>query len=270
MLSPFVKWVGGKRNVIKQHLYKYLPTNFNSYYEPFVGGGAMLYYLEPNKAYINDINAELINTYKVVKNNPNELLKELKYFKNKNSKEFYYFVRNKKIKNNIKKAAKFIYINKACFNGIYRVNSSGEFNVPFNSKTLDHFSMYDENNILKISDYFNKCDLQIFNEDYLKFLDLPKKGDFVFVDSPYDYEVPNGFDSYDKQSFGRENQIKLANKLKEMNKKGVMFMATNHDTKLINEIYSEFRIIKIQTNRFVNVDVNKRKLTGNEVIILNY
>lgn len=270
MLSPFVKWVGGKRNVIKKYLYKYIPQNFNDYYEPFIGGGAMLYFLEPKKAYINDINSELINAYRIIKSSPIELIRELNSFQKKNSKDFYYLVRNKKYKNNIKNAAKFIYINKACFNGIYRVNSKGEFNVPFNSKTLEHFSMYNQENILNISKYFNEIDIKIFNEDYYDFLNYPKKNDFVFVDSPYDYDVLNGFDNYDKNSFGIENHIKLSNKLKELDKRGVKFMATNHDTKLINELYSEFNIIKIKTNRFINSNPNKRKLTGNEVIITNY
>ncbi len=270
-LLPFVKWVGGKRNIIKKHLDGLLPKEFNEYYEPFVGGGSMFLHLRPKKCYINDINNELITTYNTVKYNPEKLMKKLDEMKSQHSKEFYYKVRSWKPNNELDTSAKFIYLNKTCFNGVYRVNSKGDFNVPFNGISKEKLNLYDKENILSIHNYMNSSDFKAFNEDYIEFLKKPKKGDFVFVDSPYDYEVGvKGFDSYNKSSFGQKNQIFLADELKKLDEKGVKFMATNHSTNLIRKLYKDFKIIEINTDRFVNSDPTNRKQAAKEVIIMNY
>lgn len=210
-------------------------------------------------------------TYKVIKNNVDDLIKKLDYFKKNHSKIFYYKVRNINFKKDINIAARFIYLNKSCFNGVYRVNSLGKFNVPFNNVEKEKLNLYDIDNLKEISKFLNGNHISFSNEDFLDFLNKPKKGDFVFVDSPYDYEIGvKGFDSYNKSSFGQKNQIFLAEKLIELDKKGVLFMATNHSTKLIKELYQKFKIIEIKTNRNVNSKGNKRKNNGNEVIIINY
>lgn len=269
-LVPFIKWVGGKRNVIKKYLFKFLPKEFNNYYEPFLGGGAMLFYLRPKNAFVNDINKELIISYNQIKENSLLVMKKLDKYKSLHSKDFFYKLRENYKLNPIDIAARFIYLNKTCFNGLYRVNSKNKFNVPFNGINKEKLNLYNYKNLKNISEYFNSNNIVFYNNDYLDFLKLPKKGDFIFVDSPYDYENIQGFDNYNNNRFGKENQIKLANKLKYLNSIGVKFMATNHDTKLINELYKDFSIIQIKTNRFINSNASKRKLSGDEVIILNY
>ena len=186
-MQPFVKWVGGKRQLLDE-IYKRMPNSFDTYYEPFIGGGALLFDLKPKKAYIGDLNIVLINTYNVVKNDVNSLIDLLNEFTKLHNeaddkKEFYYEMRkkyNEKIEKNeidIITSALFIYLNKTCFNGLYRVNSKGLFNVPFNNrKTLN---LYDKNNLEEISIYLNKIDIQY--ADFEKTCENAKKGDFVLL-----------------------------------------------------------------------------------------
>ncbi len=269
-IKPCVKWVGGKKKVIDKYLDRYLPKEFNDFYEPFVGGGAMSFHLQNQKTFINDINNELITTYKIIQKKPNELIKLLDEYTSKHSEKFYYKLRSELPKTDLEIAARFIYLNKTCFNGIYRVNSSGIFNVPYNGVTKDKLRLYDYENIMNMSNFFQKS-VSFKNEDYLSFLEHPTKGDFVFIDSPYDYEEGvKGFDSYNKNSFGQKNQILLAEMIKKLDKKGVKFMATNHSTKLIKELYKSFNLIEITTDRFINSDASNRKNGAVEVIITNY
>lgn len=268
-ITPFVKWVGGKRNVIKKYLCHYLPKNFNTYFEPFVGGGAMLFYLKPEKAIINDINSELMTTYNVIKEECNTFLKMMDEYKNKIDNENFLKIRKEKPVSDLEIASRFLYLNKTSFNGLYRVNSKGEFNVPFNGSSKTTF--YDEKNILLISQYFSLNEILVYNDDFNKVINLAKKNDFIFCDPPYDYEIgEKGFDAYNKDSFGQNGQIKLADALKKAHEKGVKWMLTNHDTKLINSLYSEFKIIKMTTNRSINSKGDLRKNAGKEVMIINY
>ncbi len=271
-ISPFVKWVGGKRDVIKKYLANHFPEDFNNYFEPFVGGGAVLLHLQPNNVVINDINKELIATYKAIKRNPIELMNILNEYHNNHSKDFYYELRKQNPNNNVEKAARLIYLNKTCFNGLYRVNSKNEFNVPFNNKTKDKLVLYNKDNILALSKYLKQSKTKIYSKDFKEIFKQAKTGDFIFCDPPYDYEEENknGFDSYDKNNFGKKGQIELANCLKEADKQGIKWMLTNHNTKLINELYKDFKIIPIKTNRNVNSNGTKRKNTGDEVIVINY
>ena len=268
-MQPFVKWVGGKREVIKKYLCNHIPKKFNKYYEPFVGGGSMLFFLEPASAVINDINKELITCYNVIKKYPKQFIKNMEIFKSKNNETDYYIIRDTEYDNEIDIASRFLYLNKTCFNGIYRVNSKGKFNVPYNGGNSTSF--LDPENIINISNYFNDKKIEILNIDFEKVIQMTKKDDFLFCDPPYDYEIGSkGFDSYSKNGFGTEGQIRLSKSLKEADNRGVKWMLTNHDTKLIRDLYIDFKIINIKTNRFINSDANKRKNTGNEVIIKNY
>ena len=270
-LNPFVKWVGGKRNVINKYLKNFFPSTFKTYIEPFVGGGAVFFYLKPQKAIINDINKELIITYNVIRDNKELLIKELKKYKKQHSKEFFYELRTKQFKNDIKIAARFIYLNKSCFNGMYRVNKNNEFNVPFNGKDSEKLNLFDSQNLDNISLFLQKNNIEILNNDFEYVLEKSHKGDFVFCDPPYDYENnKHGFDSYTKDSFGQEGQIRLANCLIGLDKKGVKWMMTNHNTSLIQTLYKDFQIIPIVTNRNINSKGNKRKNSGKEVIVINY
>lgn len=269
-LQPFIKWVGGKRDVINKYLNNYFPTKFNNYIEPFIGGGSVLLYLQPKKAYVNDLNKELIISYKTIKDNLDQLMKKLDSYHQKHNKEFYLQLRKEKTKDAIETSSRFIYLNKAGFNGLYRVNSKNEFNVPFGKKEKEQLNLYDKNNLINLSNYFNNNQIHFYNEDFENVMNKAKKGDFVFCDPPYDYDHDNGFTTYTDKGFGKDEQIRLSNKLKELNSKGIMWMLTNHNTKLINSLYKEFQIIPIKTNRNINSKGSKRKNTGDEVVIINY
>jgi DNA adenine methylase len=209
-----------------------LPEKYNTFIEPFVGGGAALLSIQPKKVIINDINKELIITYQIIKKQPKQLLKLLKEYEKNHSKDFYETLRSQE-PNNLTElgiAARFIYLNKSGYNGLYRVNSQGEFNVPWGQK--EKVKLADKENILAVSEYLNKNNCQILNQDYQKLLPLIKEGDFLFVDPPYDSEKTilinglsvkqngNGFTSYTAEKFSREKQKELLNFLKECEKKG--------------------------------------------------
>jgi DNA adenine methylase len=182
----------------------------------------MFLHIQPQKAVINDINSELITTYKVIKNNVNKLIKLLDSYKEKHSKEFFYKMRDELSENPVEIAARFIYLNKTCFNGIYRVNKKGFFNVPYNGVSKEKLNLYTKENLLNLNKYFNNNEIKFSNIDYLKSISTAQKGDFVFVDSPYDYEIGvKGFVAYSKGGFNQENQKELANELINLDKKGV-------------------------------------------------
>ncbi|MGL6125060.1 MAG: DNA adenine methylase [Metamycoplasmataceae bacterium] len=270
-ITPMVKWVGGKGSVIKKHLNSLLPKEFNDYYEIFCGAGAMLLHLQPKSGTINDINSELMKTYNVIKNDVYNLMDRLDIYKNNHSETLYYKTRTSLKRKDLEIAARFIYLNKTCFNGMYRVNAKGIFNVPFNGITKEKLNLYNKDNLILLSNYLNKNDIKITNTDYLETLKFPKKGDFIFVDSPYDYEEGlNGFDSYNENGFNRKNQIDLCLRLIELDKDGVKWMVTNHSTKLIKELFKDYKQFKIKTNRSINSNGALRKKTGNEIVIINY
>ncbi|MCD7892679.1 MAG: Dam family site-specific DNA-(adenine-N6)-methyltransferase [Erysipelotrichaceae bacterium] len=271
-MKPFVKWAGGKTQLL-QHIEKRLPDQFNHYYEPFVGGGAVLFHFGFKEAAISDINEELIYTYECIRDYPNELiekLQQLDLIHVQNPKEYYYQIRetyNAKISNNIKDidlAAMFIYLNKHCFNGLYRVNLKGLFNVPFNQKKSG--KSFDESNILEISEYLK--DIDIKNMDFEEVCKQVQKGDFVFFDSPYAPLNPTSFESYTKEGFSLEDHQRLADLFKTLTARGVYCMLTNHNTELIRDLYKDYYIEVVQVKRFINSDASNRK--GEEVIITNY
>ena len=272
--KPFVKWAGGKRQILDK-LKKYIPKEFNVYYEPFVGGGAMLFELAPKNAVINDSNGELMNVFNILCNDKkyNKMCKYLNKFERKHSEEFYYKLRNidRNIKkfsklNECKKAARTIYLNKACFNGLYRVNSKGEFNVPFGKKTK--VNTYDGENLLNVHSYLTMNNIDILCTDFEDACSTTKKGDFVYFDPPYDSDTST-FNSYTENGFNKDEQIRLANVFKDLDKKGVKVMLSNHNTILIKELYKDFNIHVIEAKRSINSNGKKR---GNveEVIVTNY
>lgn len=271
-MKPFVKWAGGKTQLLSK-IEELLPQRFNRYFEPFVGGGAVLLNFGFDNATISDINQELIHTYNCLKNDKNKLIKELDKLDlnhEKTPKDFYYQTRdlyNEKIKNNIKDfelAAMFIYLNKHCFNGLYRVNSKGLFNVPFNQKKSG--LSYSKDNLNEISNYLKKVNIQ--NKDFEEICKDCQKGDFVFFDSPYVPLNDTSFEAYTKEGFSREEHIRLAHLFKELTKKGVFCMLTNHNTELIRELYKDYYIEVVPVKRFINSDSSNRR--GEEVIIRNY
>lgn len=269
-IKPIVKWAGGKTQLLDR-LKDRMPKKYGSYYEPFIGGAALLLDVQPKKAHINDINSELINTYSQIRDDAPSVKTLLKYLDDNHDGEEYYYKKrdefNTKIQNkeyDSYMAALFIYLNKHCFNGLYRVNSKGLFNVPYNNK--DHGSSYNDENINALSDYLKN--VEIVNGDFESCAKKAKKGDFVFFDSPYAPLNPTSFESYTKEGFSKEDHERLANLFKELDKKGVYCMLTNHNTELINELYKDYNIEVVPVHRNINSKGNSRK--GEEVIITNY
>ena len=272
--KPFVKWAGGKRQIIDK-LKKYVPYEYNTYFEPFVGGGALLFELSPKKAVINDYNEELINVYKCIKDEEkfDAMCRELDHHESNHSEEYYYEIRNidrdKKKFNKLadyKRAARTIYLNKACFNGLYRVNSKNEFNVPFGKKTK--VNTYEGPNLGIVHCLLNVYDIQLISIDFEEAVKDAKAGDFIYFDPPYDSETST-FNSYTENGFGKEEQIRLAKVFKELADRGCYVMLSNHNTKLVNELYEGFNIHVIEAKRNINANGKKRGKVE-EVIITNY
>ena len=274
-VHPFVKWAGGKTQLLEV-IESHLPETFNRYFEPFVGGGALLFKLQPKAFSINDSNEELICVYKCLENNELfELLKkELLKHEENHSEEHYYRVREMdKLEgfNNLPiyvRAARMIYLNKACFNGLYRVNSKGYFNVPSGKKKV--VNCYDKKTFDNLNLFFKNRKPAITSIDFEEAVKNAKAGDFVYFDPPYDtWEEKNSFTSYDKNAFGKEEQIRLAKVFKELSNKGVYVMLSNHNTKFINELYKGFHITVVSAKRMINSKADGRGEVE-EVIITNY
>mgnify|MGYP004509825229 FL=1 len=272
--KPFVKWAGGKRQVINE-LLKYVPDEFDTYYEPFVGGGALLFELSPKKAVINDSNEELMNVYNVLCNEEKfkKMCNLLNSYETKHSEEFYYNIRNKDRSktafnrlSDYTRAARTIYLNKACFNGLYRVNSKNEFNVPFGKKT--HVNTYEGSNLITVSNYLTMNDVKILSVDFEEAVKDAKKGDFVYFDPPYDSDTKS-FTSYTETGFDKSEQTRLARVFKQLDKKGVYVMLSNHSTVLVNELYKDYHIYTIEAKRNINANGKKRGKVE-ELIITNY
>lgn len=272
--KPFVKWAGGKRQVINE-LKKYVPNEFDTYYEPFIGGGALLFELSPKKAVINDSNRELMNVYEVLCDEKkfSKMCRVLNSYEANHSEEFYYEIRNKDREkqkfsrlSDYTRAARTIYLNKACFNGLYRVNSKNEFNVPFGKK--EKVNTYDGGNLITVSNYLTMNDIKILSVDFEEAVKEAKKGDFVYFDPPYDSDTGT-FNSYTEEGFGKEEQRRLARVFKELDARGVYVMLSNHNTTLVNEMYKDYNIHVIEAKRNINSKGNKRGKVE-ELIITNY
>ena len=278
---PFVKWVGGKRQLLKQFrdMDLYPPDDFNTetaiYFEPFVGGGAVFFDLLPKQAILSDMNLELVKTYNVIKSDVEELIKKLQKHKIKNNKEYFLKIRSQKIEklSDVEIAARFIYLNKTCFNGLYRVNQSGGFNVPYaNTKNP---LICDEDNLRKLHKALKNT--KILYQDYKKSLQKAKKGDFVYFDPPYAPLSPtSSFTSYTKDGFGEKEQIELRDLFYELHKKGCFVMLSNSNSVFINRIYKELvkkdkkiKIIKVKANRMINSKASGRGEIK-EVLVINY
>lgn len=272
LVCPVVKWVGGKRQLLGDIL-PLIPKAFSSYAEPFFGGGAVLFALQPNKAIINDLNSDLIVMYKVIKENPDELIADLKT--HDNSPEYFYALRdidrNKEAYStlsDIKKASRLIYLNKTCYNGLFRVNSAGEFNTPFGH--YKNPNIVNEPVIRAVSNYFNKAQITFSSQDFAEVLTNVKKGCFVYLDPPYDpVSDTASFTGYNKGGFDKEEQLRLKKSCDELNKRNIKFMLSNSATEFIKEIYSDYNITIVKAIRAVNSDGSKRGAID-EVIIRNY
>ena len=272
-VAPFVKWAGGKRQLITQ-IRERMPEKYNDYYEPFIGGGAVIFDLLPANALINDINKALINTYRTICNEPDAFLKEVNRLDNdmwEDGKKYYYTIRehyNDKLMRSeydVELATLFVFINKHCFNGLYRVNGKGLFNVPYNNSRR---VSVDEDVIIATSEYLRG--VTIIDGDFEQACKNAKKGDFVFIDSPYAPLNPTSFESYTKEGFDIESHKRLAKLYDELTARGCYCMLTNHNTELINELYGnkDYKIDVVSVKRMINSDASNR--VGEEVIICNY
>ena len=272
-VAPFVKWAGGKRQLLPR-IKERMPEKYNNYFEPFVGGGAVTFELLPANALINDINRALINAYRQIRSNPEMFLNEVKKLDLEmweDGKKYYYSLREHyndklmKAEYDVELAALFVFINKHCFNGLYRVNGKGLFNVPYNNSRR---ASVDENSIMAISEYLRG--VTIIDGDFETVCNDAKKGDFLFLDSPYAPLNPTSFESYTKEGFDIESHRRLAKLFDELTVRGCYCMLTNHNTDLINELYGNkgYRIDVVSVKRMINSDASNR--VGEEVIICNY
>lgn len=271
-VAPVVKWVGGKRQLLED-LIPLFPKRISSYCEPFLGGGAVLFRLQPKVAYVNDINFELIQMYEVIRDHVEELITALEG--HPNEKEHFYFVRdwdrNKEQYSQfskIEKAARIIYLNKTCYNGLFRVNQAGEFNTPFGH--------YKKPNIVNavtlraVSRYFQKAEITFTSTDYENVLSQMKKGTFVYLDPPYDpVSDTANFTGYAKGGFGRLEQIRLRECCDRLNKRGIKFLLSNSATDFIKEQYHAYEITVVKAKRAINSNAAGRGHVD-EVIIRNY
>lgn len=269
--QPFVKWAGGKRQLLDR-IKARLPKHFNGYMEPFVGGGAVYFGLQPEKAIINDINESLINAYRQIQISPEEFVNVISEHDRKIAdagKEYYYKVRelyNDKLMRaeyDMELAVLFVFLNKHCFNGLYRVNGSGLFNVPYNNSVKESCS---RENILAVSRSLQKVCIK--SGDFQDACELAKKDDFIFLDSPYAPLNPTSFNSYTTEGFDIESHKRVAVVFRELTKRGCYCMLTNHNTELINELYADFNKTVVDVRRMINSDAKNR--VGKEIIITNY
>lgn len=273
-VNPVLKWAGGKTQLLPE-INKRLPKQFNTYYEPFFGGGALLFSLLPSSAVINDLNSELMNVYKCIKHDTQfpKLLKELDRHQSLHSKSYYYLIRDLdcspyyKNWRDYERAARTIYLNKTCFNGLYRVNKKGHFNTPIG--TEKYKKLYDLDNITNMHEYLKNNNVKILCGSYSSAVKDAKAGDFVYFDPPYDYQDGDGFTSYTADGFTKENQVELFNLFKELSDKGVYVMLSNNNTDFIRNLYKDYNIGVVHAKRAINHKGDGRGAVE-EVIITNY
>jgi DNA adenine methylase len=302
MLKPFLKWAGGKTQILDE-IFKYFPKEIDNYYESFIGGGSVFINLlekieskdiKVKKLFLNDKNSYLIDLYKCIKSDVNALIKELEKIKNnfelskdekfdkrykfiidddisknikKSRQHVYYFYRKQfnKTKIIIEKSALFIFLNKTCFRGLYRESSNGDFNVPYGNYKKPN--IYDENELKELSKIFNKYEIEFTNLDFLEHVKDIKIKDFVYFDPPYYPINIKSFTKYQKEDFNTESHKKLKNVCDDLNKKKIKFVHSNSDCEFNNDNYGKYSIIKLKCKRRINS--KKPESNENELIIFN-
>ncbi|MDO5088559.1 MAG: DNA adenine methylase [Leptotrichiaceae bacterium] len=270
LISPILKWVGGKRQILSE-IMPLINKKYSTYVEPFVGGGAVLFELQPKKAIINDLNKELINVYMTVRDFPEELIEELKKHDEQNTEKYFYKLRaldresDYETISNIEKAARIVYLNKTCYNGLYRVNSAGQFNTPYGK--YKNPNIVNESAIRAISKYFREVNIEIRQGDYKEILKGLRKSSFVYLDPPYmPISSSSSFTGYTENGFSYEQQVILKQECDKLRKKGISFLQSNSDCSEIRELYKEYEIKSVKAKRSINSIGNKRGEI-NEVLI---
>ncbi len=257
--QPIVKWAVGKRGLIKKYS-PYFPKKFNKYFEPFFGGGAIFFHMvslgKIAEAKISDINEELINVYEVVKTKVDDLIEELKSGKYVNDKDIFYDIRAEEPIDPVLRAARLIYLNRTCFNGLYRVSKQGKFNVPF-GKYPKNVKIFDEENLRNV----NQClqNVELTSEDFEESVKDARKGDFVYFDPPYIPLTDTAyFTNYTSEGFGMKEQERLAKVFKELDERECLVMESNSSAPIIWELYDGFDIKTVHAKRFISSDPNGR------------
>ena len=274
-MKPVLKWVGGKQGLLKELKQIITPEllDGHTYYEVFTGGGALAFDLQHEQTVLNDLNSELINMYTIIRDKPEELISELKCFQNSHNTEFYYHVRNLDRTDtlsrmtDIVKAARTIYLNKTCFNGLYRVNSKGQFNSPIgrtaSGKTPD---IIQEELIREMSKFLKT--VQFYCTDFENVTRNAKPGDIFFFDPPYDTDEDiksDGFVGYQKEGWKRSDLVRLKVVCDRLIREGCKVVLTNNDTEYVRDLFKDYNFNEVEVKRSINRDGNKRK--GKEVII---
>lgn len=271
---PLIKWAGGKRQLLDR-IDERLPERYGRYYEPFLGGGALFFHLQPEDAVINDLNPALVNLYERVRDDCEGYQRILGKIDadipadKADAKSYYYSMRaryNDLLSSQTftsETAALLTFVNKHCFNGLYRVNAKGVFNVPYNNSLA---ASYDPANTEAVSATLGKASITC--GDFSDAVAGAREGDFVFFDSPYAPLNDTSFEAYTKEGFLEEDHRRLARLFRELDKKGCNLMLTNHDTPLIRELYDGYRIDVVEVTRAINSDASNRR--GVEVIVMNY
>ncbi len=272
LVVPILKWVGGKRQ-LSDEIAALMPKRIKSYCEPFVGGGAVLFLLQPSKAIVNDVNTELINVYEVIRDDIEDLILDLQ--KHKNESDYFYRIRDldrdKSMYSglsNVEKASRMIYLNKTCYNGLFRVNSAGEFNTPFGS--YKNPNIVNEPVLRALNKYFKTADISFSSKDYFEVIKNLSKNTFVYLDPPYDpVSGTANFTGYNKGGFDRDEQIRLKDACNYLDDRGVKFLLSNSSTDFIRDLYKEYKIDTVKAKRIINSNATKRGEID-EVLVRNY
>lgn len=272
LVSPVVKWVGGKRQLLDE-ITPLLPKQIPTYCEPFLGGGAVLFAMQPKNAIINDLNGDLMLVYEVIRDDVESLITSLQEYKN--TSEYFYHVRDLdrdkdsyQRLSKVEKASRIIYLNKTCYNGLFRVNAAGEFNSPFGH--YKNPNIVNEPVLRAVSKYLSSANIQLFCEDFSTTLHRVPRGGFVYLDPPYDpVSDTASFTGYNKGGFDREEQIRLKEACDALTQRGVKFLLSNSATTFIRELYAEYTIKTVYAKRAINSDADKRGVVQ-EVLIRNY
>ena len=273
VLQPFTKWTGGKRQLLPV-IRELMPKKYNRYFEPFVGGGALFFDLAPKNAVINDFNAELINCYQQIKDNPQELIEILKVHQEYNSKEYYLDLRSADrderidMMSEVQRAARILYMLRVDFNGLYRVNSKNQFNVPYGR--YKNPKIVDENLVSTISTYLNNNQIEIKKGDFEKAVLDVQPGDFVYFDPPYiPLSETSAFTSYTHEGFSYDDQVRLRDTFKKLSDTGAYVMLSNSSSFLVEELYRDFNIHYVEATRTNGAKSSSRGKIS-EVIVTNY
>lgn len=271
LVQPFLKWAGGKRQLLPE-LRKYVPTKVGTYFEPFLGGGAALFDLQPKQAIVNDINAELVNTYRVIRNNIDELINDLE--KHRNEKAYFYSVRELdrtseyRYLTPVERASRLIYLNKTCYNGLFRVNSKGQFNVPFGE--YKNPNIVNSGVLRAVHNYLVDCNVQVLNTDFVESVSEATKDDFIYIDPPYDpMSDTASFTGYSLDGFGKDEQIRLKETVDQLTARGCNVLLSNSSTEFIRDLYREYKMVIVEAKRAINSNAARRGKVD-EVLVMNY